>query len=440
MPPQSCDTVVALGNTTANGQTVFAKNSDRPANECQPLVLRKRQQHQPGVVTRTQFLALPEVDVTYRHIGSRPYWCWGYEHGFNEHQVVIGNEAVHSKLPEASEPKLVGMEILRLGLERGRSADEAVRVMTSLISQYGQGVFANEAGVRTYDNSYIVADPHTAIVIETAGHEWVVRQVSGTLGISNVYSVETEWAEHSPNAERVAVERGWWPANNGRFNFAEAYTAASRSEGSGAMRRARSCALLSQRRGGISARTMMAVLGDHGDGLTPDEPFISAIRASTGICRHPDHTGAGGCTAASLVADLCADGSRLPVYWCSLYTPCLGLFLPIFSEGELPALLTRGGATPSDDSPWWLFYRLNRAVMSAPNDLAPLVRQRWQAQQDELFATAYELAAHGRQLIDEGQRNEAARLLTAYMAGNAAQMMTLVTALVAELEVERVFA
>src|SRR5688572_24088961 len=141
MRPFSCDTMVALGNATQNGQTIFAKNSDRPANECQPLVLEERQQHRPGAVVRCQFVTLPQATTTYRHVGSRPYWCWGYEHGFNEHQVVIGNEALPSKLPEATEPKLIGMEILRLGLERSRTAAEAVAVMTDLISHYGQGKF-----------------------------------------------------------------------------------------------------------------------------------------------------------------------------------------------------------------------------------------------------------------------------------------------------------
>ncbi|MEZ4709109.1 MAG: hypothetical protein R3A44_18020 [Caldilineaceae bacterium] len=53
----------------------------------------------PGSLTQCQFVTLPQVEVTYRHVGSPAYWCWGYEHGFNEHQVVIGNEALPSKLP-----------------------------------------------------------------------------------------------------------------------------------------------------------------------------------------------------------------------------------------------------------------------------------------------------------------------------------------------------
>jgi secernin len=134
MFPLSCDTMVAVGEATEHGQTVFAKNSDRPADECQPLELHVRKTHALGTQTQCQFVTLPEVEVTYRHVGSRPFWCWGYEHGFNEHQVVIGNEAVHSHLPVSATPKLIGMEILRLGLERGKTAAEAVDVMTNLIS------------------------------------------------------------------------------------------------------------------------------------------------------------------------------------------------------------------------------------------------------------------------------------------------------------------
>ncbi|MBX3012219.1 MAG: C69 family dipeptidase [Caldilineaceae bacterium] len=440
MQPQSCDTMVALGNSTVSGQTIFAKNSDRPADECQPLVLHDRQSHAPGAVTHCQFVTIPQVATTYRHIGSRPYWCWGYEHGVNEHQVVIGNEALHSKLPEANEAKLVGMEILRLGLERARTAAEAVTIMTTLITQYGQGKFANNAGVRTYDNGYIVADPREAYVIETAGHDWVVKQVTTALGISNVYSVETDWQQSSPSATDHAIAQGWWPTDGSRLNFADAYTVSSRSEGSGAMRRARSCAVLRLRTGNIDARTMMAILGDHSDGLAPQEDWQTAVRSSTGICRHPEPTGEGGCTAASLVAELCADDARLPIYWCSLYSPCLTLFLPLFIEGDLPPVLTVGDGTPSDDSPWWLFHAVNRLVLQGTPAAADLVRARWQPLQAELFASAYPVAQHASQLRQAGRVQEAAAYLSQYMAANAARMVATVRGLKAELAQQAVLA
>ena len=432
--PQSCDTMIALGNSTATGQTIFAKNSDRPADECQPLVLRERQHHAAGAETQCQFMTIPQVRTTYRHVGSRPHWCWGYEHGFNEYQVTIGNEALHSKLPEATEAKLIGMELLRLGLERARSAAEAVDVMTDLISRYGQGKFANDAAVRTYDNGYIVADPNAAYVIETAGHDWVVKQVTTTIGISNVYSVEEDWQRISASAETTARQQGWAGAEQARLNFADTFTANSRAEGSGAMRRARSCAVLDLYRGRIDTRTMMALLSDHADGLTPEEPWQTAVQPSMGICRHPEPDGSGGCSAASLVAELCADGSRLPIYWCSLYSPCLSLFLPIFLEGSLPTALTIGDAVPSEKSPWWLFHRLNRTVLNGPAGAADEVRDRWQPIQQALFASAHAVARQAHHLLATDQPAAAQRLLSDYMAENVEQMLSTLRTLQHDLE------
>jgi dipeptidase len=153
--------MVALPQATRHGQTLFAKNSDRPTEECQPLEQHPRTEHPPGSRADCEFVDVPQVSETYRHVGSRPWWCRGYEFGFNEHQVVIGNEGLPARTAQQA-PKLIGMEIIRLGLERSRSAAEAVEVMTGLIGRYGQGKFDNPLGVGTYDNAYIVADPHEA--------------------------------------------------------------------------------------------------------------------------------------------------------------------------------------------------------------------------------------------------------------------------------------
>jgi secernin len=424
MFPQSCDTMVALGEATAHGQTIFAKNSDRPGKECQPLELHGREIHAVGAQTQCQFVTLPEVEVTYRHVGSRPIWCWGYEHGFNEHQVVIGNEAVHSHLPVSTTPKLIGMEILRLGLERGKTAVEAVDVMTSLVSQYGQGKFENDAGVRTYDNSYIVADPHEAYVIETAGHDWVVKKVEGALGISNVYSVETDWVKASSEG-----------SGDGRLNFADAFTKDSRTEGSGAIRRARSCAVLSHLAGQIDVQTMMHLLSDHGSDKADVNVFQTDLKQG-GICVHCNEDGTGGNTAASLVADLCADRSRLPVYWCGFYSPCLALFLPTFIEGQLPSVLGVGSETHDDKSPWWLFHKLSRVVREKPEERIALVRNKWCEIQGELFKTAYAMAEEGRHLMDGGSEDKASKLLTDYMNQNTRGMLDVVGALLDGFEKE----
>jgi secernin len=429
MIPLSCDTMVAVPGATRHGQTLFAKNSDRPREECQPLVQRARQNHAPGATVRTQFLELPQAPVTYRHVGSRPYWCWGYEHGFNEHQVVIGNEALQSRLPAYDEPKLVGMELIRLGLERGRTAAEAIEVMTSLIERYGQGKFKNDAGARTYDNGYIVADPREAYVLETAGHEWAVKRVSGAIGISNTRSLFDNYDRVSATAEPRAREQGWWAGGAGRFDFTRAYDTPPKPDGTPArvvLRGVRSCAVLGRHQGEIDVRTMMATLRDHSDGTNPDEAPPNVIPDAPSICMHYGRNvqdeargQAYGNTAASLVADLCADGSGLPVYWCSFYSPCLGIFFPVFSEVELPAVLSAGGAEPSDESLWWLFRQVERAARGEDgalgSDAIAEVRRTWQPLQEEFLETAYAVAAQGQELIAAGREPEATHLLTGYV-------------------------
>jgi len=257
-----------------------------------------------------------------------------------------------------------------------------------------------------------VADPKEAFVVETAGHEWAVQPVERAVGISNVYSIGTDWEAKSPAA----------PAD-----FAGGYAEPTSLQGSGAMRRARSCALLERQSQPLDAPGLMAILSDHGDSAAPlpDGPTL---------CMHPYPGGAWGNTAASLVADLCADGSRLPVYWCSFYSPCLGLFLPIFLEGELPSVLALGGQIPSAESPWWGFYRLNQLARQEPESRMGWVRSRWQSLQTSLLVSAYPLAEQAKKLIDSGEEATARRLLSDYMAENTRQMLGQLRRMLAELE------
>ena len=179
---------------------------------------------------------------------------------------------------------------------------------------------------------------------------------------------------------------------------------------------------------------MMALLSDHSDGSQPDEPFQTEISSGTSICAHHDDKGVGGNTAASLVAHLCDDGSRLPIYWCSFYSPCLAVFLPMFIEGKLPEVLAIGDETLSDDSPWWLFRQLSLKLRLEEPELIPVVQAKWRELQTQLFTTAYEIAKEGKFLIERSCENTANQLLTRYMAEHVDTMLGTVRGMLSGVE------
>src|ERR1700732_439347 len=133
-----CDALCGLG---PNGM-VFAKNSDRPIREVQ-LAVPFGRRASAGCTLRTQYLSIGDTGA-HAALLSCPRWLWGAEHGVNEYGVAIGNERVRTTHDAAhATPALIGMDLVRLGLERAKSAEEALDVMTELVTTHGQGGVAD---------------------------------------------------------------------------------------------------------------------------------------------------------------------------------------------------------------------------------------------------------------------------------------------------------
>src|SRR6202142_1820606 len=117
---------------------VFAKNSDRPPGEAQVASPFGRR-NSAGCTLRTQYLTIGDTGA-HATLLSCPTWLWGAEHGVNEHGVAIGNERVATTHDAAAaKPALIGMDLVRIGLERARTAAEAGDGMTGLLEAGGQG-------------------------------------------------------------------------------------------------------------------------------------------------------------------------------------------------------------------------------------------------------------------------------------------------------------
>jgi dipeptidase len=320
------------------GRVLFAKNSDRDANEAQLLEWHPSATHGAGAELRCTWIAIPQVRETRAVLLSRPFWMWGAEIGANDAGVVIGNEAVFTKAPRA-ETGLTGMDLLRLALERAESAEAAVDTITSLLETHGQGGgCGHEDRSFSYHNSYLVADGSGAFVLETAGRQWQAERVSGARTISNGLTLE-------PFASRFSDRVRTWAAD---ANPRRACTSARAERATG-------------------AADMMALLRDHGpeaDGLGPRYRQLNGAMAAP--CMHAGGRVVASQTTASWVSELTPAGAS---HWATgTAAPCTALFKPVRVDAPVDL-----GPDPTDQvdpaSLWWRHEALHRRVLMDPDSL-----------------------------------------------------------------------
>jgi dipeptidase len=406
-----CDALVALGAETAAGVTLFGKNSDRKAGECQPLLQLAEASHPSNAKVRCTHIEIPQVAETYRVLGHSPWWVWGFEHGVNEHAVAIGNLSVFSNEPIDETPGLIGMDLVRLALERGRSAREALEVIATLIETHGQGGAAMAPDGAGYHNGFLLADAEEAWILETSNRRWVARRASLD-SCSNHISLGDDWEISSRDFESFARGKGWW-RNTGRVNAASAYRNHDVPPRISETRYRRSQQLLQLGSGRHDVASFAHTLRDHQGGGAAWRPVGNAEEdfCST-LCAHSEPISR---TTASVIAPLPRDVSQPWPVWVSFGTPCTGIFLPVYLAGVIPAALARGGEGEDDDSAWWAFHRLEVAVSADDARHAPVVREGWAELEERIEAERLPVEDTARTEGDSGRGDRAAEILSDFM-------------------------
>lgn len=357
-----CDTVVVV-----RGDAVwFAKNSDRDPNEAQVLEWTPRREHPRGARVRCTYREVAQVPETFATLVSRPFWMWGAEMGTNERGVTIGNEAVFTR-EEVPRQGLTGMDLLRLALERADTAERAVEVICALAEDQGQGGDAGleDPGFR-YWSTFLVADPRTAFVLETAGGASAIEEVRGVRSISNVLTIP---------------------------GFAERHTDLVKTTFcAGRTRRARTEALAGAATGPAD---LARLLRDHGDGR--DAPRYSPITgAMDSPCMHGGGLFAGSQTTASWISVLAP--ARQAHWATATAAPCTALFKPV----RIDAPLDLGAPRDQQDrtSLFWRHERLHRRVLENPRLLLPF----YEIERDDLEAEWFADPPDPQAAFAEGDR------------------------------------
>lgn len=369
-----CDTMVTL---TAEG-VLFAKNSDRDPNEAQILEWYRGRDHQPDAQLKATWIKIPQAPRTFDVVISRPWWMWGAEMGANEFGVTIGNEAVFTKESLSGDPGLLGMDLLRLALERSRDRHQAVETIVGLLEKYGQvGSCSVEHPSFAYHNSFLVADPAGAIVLETAGRKWATEEVRGPArSISNGLSIPG-FADRYSDPLRSAVSR---------CERRRAITEAGAS-------------------GSESVLDLIRVLSDNG---TEGGPSWSLL---TGSLAGPNAHGGGLVSSSQTVSSWVADLRGRPQHWVSATADAgLSLFKPVAVDrpSDLGAKPTNGFDAATV---WWEHELLHRLALRdwerARRIIRPVldrVQARWlenQPSTEDAFAEARQVERWCRKILVE---------------------------------------
>jgi dipeptidase len=281
--------------------------------------------------------------------------------GANEKGVVIGNEAVFTRMPLDKSGGLTGMDLLRLALERSATAQQALEIIAGLLSDHGQGGICGYEDKRfAYHNSFIIADSREGWVFESAGPLWAAVKVRDYYSISNALTIGEQFDESHPDLIDTARQKGWLKTGE-TFHFARCYSDWFYTTFSASgRRRDRSLELIRHLKGKMNIASALNILRDHDDDdYRPDSHLLG-----NRICAHAANklTRNATQTTGSLVAHLTP---RTQTYWATgTAAPCTSVFKPIwFEEDVLPISGAPAGKGFDPDSLWWQHEKLHRWML-----------------------------------------------------------------------------
>ncbi len=353
-----CDTLIATRLATTSNIAIFGKNSDRPPNEGQHMAYFPAAKHSAGSPLKCTYIEIPQVEKTNAVMLSKPFWMWGAEMGVNEHGLVIGNEAVFSKIPANKKPALLGMDMLRAALERAATPREAVQVIIDLLEKFGQGGNCTYGEELYYHNSFILANADDAWVLETVDKQWAAKQIKDIYSISNCLTIKDQWDIASPDLVDLAVKKGFAKSKQS-FDLAKDYSDLIFTNfGKGRNRRATTFSVLGEQKGNVSIESMMATLRHHNDENFDPQSSITDVD----VCMH---AGFGPIRVSQSTASMVVylDKNNPLIFATGTSAPCTSIFKPFWLDAASSLGLGPAPTHQADSSLYWTHEKLHRATL-----------------------------------------------------------------------------
>ncbi|PAB59596.1 C69 family dipeptidase [Anaeromicrobium sediminis] len=212
-----CTTFLAQGKALASGQgTMIMKNRDQGANALCEISVKEPATYGNGAIYRAAYIDIPQAEKTYKVVANRTAGRWGYGMGINEHQVIVADNDAPSRDILDFKAGLHDNDVVRLLLERAKTAREAVDILGKIVEKYGQAW----NGIM-----FEIGDPNELWVVEVTGHRWVAKKYNDTISArSNQYQIEDDYDLCSADLISFAIEQGWVDEGTEKINFRKVYS------------------------------------------------------------------------------------------------------------------------------------------------------------------------------------------------------------------------
>jgi secernin len=269
--------------------------------------------------------------------------------------------------------------LLRLMLERATTCDEALQVFGDALTTHGQGGNCELRGNSHFDSSYLVSDKSSAYVIETAGRDWVARQVAGVGAISNAMTIHADWEASCALLKSNGKDK---------IDFQKAFEDENKVGAVGARQRQKvAYDWLRAREGKISLRTMADLLRQHSEGYDPAEGEVC-----TNICMHagpyPDRFWQ---ACGAMIMEAAPEGAMA---WVTATSgTCVSVFKPVYFGVAMPETGPLPQEVYTDGALWWKHEHLHRRAMAAFHTLGAEIRASFEELEDKFFAEGRPLIA-----------------------------------------------
>lgn len=222
----ACTSLIAAKGALADGSTVVTYAADSH-NLYGQLATREGATHPRGTMrpivdwdTNKPLGEIPEAEVTYTRIGN-----------MNEHGVTITESTWGGREELAGSGIIDYGSLIFLGLERAKTAREALKIMTDLVEKYG---YASSG------ESFSIGDPDEVWILELIGKGkkdkgavWVARRIpdgciSGHANHPRIHKFplkdKNKETIYSKDVIKFARDNGYFTGKDEDFDFSKAYS------------------------------------------------------------------------------------------------------------------------------------------------------------------------------------------------------------------------